>query len=57
MSGISNPHLKHTVETYFAGQGEEAPSWVETHGLICAFTVGPYDGPAESVCIRPKSTP
>ena len=31
MSGISNPHLKHTVETYFAGQGEEAPSWVETH--------------------------
>lgn len=47
MSGISNPHLKHTVETYFAGQGEEAPSWVETHGLICAFTVGPYDGPAD----------
>lgn len=44
---INNPELKRTVEAGFAGQGEEAPTWVEAHGLICAFAVGPYIGPVD----------
>lgn len=47
MTVINNPELKRTVQTGLAGLGEEAPTWVETHGLLCALTVGPYDGPAD----------
>ncbi|MFP1684534.1 YecA family protein [Alloalcanivorax sp. C16-1] len=47
MTTITNPQLKDTITHHFADQGEEAPSWVETHGLLCAFAVGPYQGPAD----------
>ena len=47
MTAITNPSLKDTVTRFFAEQGEEAPSWVETHGLLCGFAVGAYDGPAD----------
>ncbi len=44
---INNPKLKQIVETGVAGLGEDAPTWVEMHGLLCAFAVGPYDSPAD----------
>tara|TARA_R110001606_G_scaffold21302_9_gene75332 strand:- start:16778 stop:17308 length:531 start_codon:yes stop_codon:yes gene_type:complete len=47
VSAISNPKLKQTVESYFAGQDDDAPTWVELHGLICALAVGPCDGPGD----------
>ncbi|MED5239333.1 MAG: YecA family protein [Pseudomonadota bacterium] len=41
MSEITNPSLKNTVRSHFASQGEDAPTWTEIHGLLCALAVGP----------------
>ncbi|KGD65911.1 hypothetical protein Y5S_01135 [Alcanivorax nanhaiticus] len=41
MSEITNPSLKNTVRNYFKSLGEDAPTWTEIHGLLCALAVGP----------------
>lgn len=41
MSEITNPSLKNTVRNHFNSLGEEAPTWTEIHGLLCALAVGP----------------
>jgi uncharacterized protein len=47
VTAITNPKLKQTVDQFFATQGEDAPTWVELHGLICALAVGPCDGASD----------
>ena len=41
MSDITNPSLKNTVRQYFQDLGEDAPTWTEIHGMLCALAVGP----------------
>ncbi|MZR61685.1 YecA family protein [Alcanivorax sp. DP30] len=41
MSEITNPSLKNTVRNHFSALGEDAPTWTEIHGLLCALAVGP----------------
>ncbi|RJG19918.1 YecA family protein [Alcanivorax profundi] len=41
MSDITNPSLKNTVRKHFQSLGEDAPTWTELHGLLCALAVGP----------------
>ena len=41
MSEITNPSLKNTVRQHFASLGEDAPTWTEIHGMLCALAVGP----------------
>ncbi|MED5432754.1 MAG: YecA family protein, partial [Pseudomonadota bacterium] len=41
MSDITNPSLKNTVRKHFQSLGEDAPTWTEVHGLLCALAVGP----------------
>ncbi|EKF72955.1 hypothetical protein A11A3_16065 [Alcanivorax hongdengensis A-11-3] len=47
MSAISNPSLKNTAKHYFESQGDDAPTWTELHGLLCALAVGPQENPAD----------
>lgn len=44
MSDITNPSLKNTVRRYFQSQGDDAPTWTEIHGMLCALAVGPETG-------------
>lgn len=41
MSAITNPSLKNQVRQHFARQGEDAPTWTELHGMLCALAVAP----------------
>lgn len=43
MSEITNPSLKNTVRNHFNTLGEDAPTWTEIHGLLCALAVGPVE--------------
>ncbi|MCK0152378.1 YecA family protein [Alcanivorax sp. S6407] len=43
MSDITNPSLKNTVRNHFNALGEDAPTWTELHGLLCALAVGPTE--------------
>lgn len=45
MSEITNPSLKNTVRNHFSALGEDAPTWTEIHGLLCALAVGPAGEP------------
>lgn len=43
MSEITNPSIKNTVRNHFNSLGEDAPTWTEIHGLLCALAVGPVE--------------
>jgi len=43
MSEITNPSLKNTVRQHFASLGEDAPTWTEIHGMLCALAAGPHE--------------
>ncbi|KAF0803931.1 hypothetical protein A6D6_03570 [Alcanivorax xiamenensis] len=57
MSDVTNPSLKQVIEGHFAGEGEDAPTWVEIHGLTCALAVGPYGGPEDFVTALESELP
>ncbi|MCG8393378.1 MAG: YecA family protein [Pseudomonadales bacterium] len=44
MSEITNPSLKNTVRRYFQELGDDAPTWTELHGMLCAVAAGPDNG-------------
>ncbi|MDX1803221.1 MAG: YecA family protein [Alcanivorax sp.] len=41
MATITNPSLKNSIRQHFAELGDDAPTWTELHGLLCALAVGP----------------
>lgn len=40
MDALDNPQLRQQLQTYLSQQ-QDALSWVETHGLLCAIAAGP----------------
>lgn len=41
MDTLENPALRQQIDHFIQQAGEDALTWVETHGLICATAVGP----------------
>lgn len=43
MSDITNPSLKNRVRNHFSALGDDAPTWTEVHGLLCALALSPSE--------------
>lgn len=41
MDTLDNPALRKQIDDFIRQAGEDALTWVETHGLLCAMAVGP----------------
>ncbi|MBZ2187793.1 YecA family protein [Alcanivorax sp. JB21] len=41
MESLENPGLRQTVDAFIRETGEDALTWTEIHGLMCAISAGP----------------
>lgn len=52
MDTLDNPALRKQVDDFIEQAGEDALTWVETHGLLCATAVGPQPPPGwQQICL------
>ncbi|MBQ0753614.1 MAG: YecA family protein [Gammaproteobacteria bacterium] len=56
MTQPDNPDLRQHVIDYLKHNGEDALSWVETHGLLCALACGPLAEDGWQAVIQEEQT-
>lgn len=57
MSNITNPSLKNSLRQYFSEQGDDAPTWTELHGVLCALAIDPSPGEADYAKVLDTALP